>query len=127
MASSSINPGYTPHQPHLVTPPDRSFCASKNTAKQSDAFDAPPGAAPFHRFLQANRLARPNLDRFELSTIHQAPDLGPSTTAKAQKSGLLPKIGEVLTPTPKPELAVKEVQLYQQHIPATGRVLDLYA
>ncbi|MFK7759450.1 MAG: hypothetical protein AB8C13_05835 [Phycisphaerales bacterium] len=124
MSASSINPGYTPHQPHLVTPPDRSFCASKN---KRDAFDAPPGAAPFHRFLEANRLSRPNLDRFEPSTIHEAPNLGSSTSAEPQKSGLLPRVGEILTPTPKPELATKEVQLYQQHIPATGRVLDLYA
>jgi len=117
MAASSIQSA------HLVTPIVRCVC----NVRARDAFDAPPGAAPFHRFLQANRLARPNLDTFELSTIHTPTASESPTAAGPMSAPLLPNLGEIIAVQPRPKVAVHETQLHQQLLPATFHALDIYA
>lgn len=94
---------------------------------QRDAYNAPPGAAPFDRFLQANRLANRGLDTFELSKIHIHDESSTSTPAAPMSTPLLPNLGELLPVVPTPKIAVNETRQYQQLVPATGRALDLYA
>lgn len=94
---------------------------------QRDAFDAPPGSAPFHRFLQANRIASRGHDQFELSEIHVHDESPHPKTTGPMSTPLLPNLGELLEVQPDPVVATKETRLYQQLAPATGRVLDLYA
>ncbi|MEQ9206137.1 MAG: hypothetical protein RLN78_02095 [Phycisphaerales bacterium] len=122
MASNGINSA-THATRHLVSPIVR--CVSN--VRPRDAYDAPPGAAPFSRFLQANRLANRAPDQFELSEIH-TPQLKSDTPQHAAMSApLLPKLGEISVPEPRPTLAGVEIRLHQQYIPATGRALDIYA
>ena len=108
---------------HLVTPIDRCIC----TVWSRDAFDAPPGTAPFDRFLEANRLSRPNRDPFELSTIYQPSPQEPPKAAGPMPTPLLPNLGEIIDVQPRPMVAVNETKLYQQLLPATGHALDIYA
>lgn len=108
---------------YLISPIVRSVKA----VDQRDAYNAPPGAAPFHRFLQANRLANRGLDTFELSKIHIHDESSTSTPTPPMSTPLLPSLGELVPITPRPMVAVNETRQYQQMAPATGRVLDLYA
>jgi|GEM_PF-2485441 len=122
MASNGIN-STTHATRHLVSPIVR--CASN--VRPRDAYDAPPGAAPFSRFLEANRLANRGLDRFELSEIHTPKSKSDTPQHAAMSTPLLPKLGEITAPEPRPALAGVEIRLHQQSIPATGRALDIYA
>tara|TARA_R110000868_G_scaffold119469_1_gene316485 strand:+ start:177838 stop:178191 length:354 start_codon:yes stop_codon:yes gene_type:complete len=117
MASNGIN------STHLVSPIVR--CVSN--VRPRDAYDAPPGTAPFHRFLQANRLANRGLDRFELSEIHTPQPASETIENPAMSTPLLPSLGEIIPPEPTPKLVGVEVRLHQQYIPATGHALDIYA
>lgn len=112
---------------HLVSPVNR--CGGGCT-RPRDAYDAPIGAAPFDRFLQANNQAKRGFDQFELSKA-RTPDEHTSSMAASQNAhtsaSLLPKLGEVLMPKPRPQVAATESKVYQQQIPATGRALDIYA
>ena len=99
------------HDVHLVSPVVR--CAI--STRPRDPYDAIPGVIPYHRFLESNRLSRPD-DTFERST--------PAETTTAP---LLPKLGEVLAVEPRVKAETRQETLFQQHIPATGRVIDLYA
>ncbi|MGJ8636670.1 MAG: hypothetical protein ACSHX5_07475 [Phycisphaerales bacterium] len=94
---------------------------------QRDAFDAPPGAAPFHRFLQANRIADRGFDSFELSEVHVHDETPHGSNTAAMTTPLLPNLGEVIPVEPRPKVSLNETRHYQQMVPATGRVLDLYA
>ena len=89
------------------------------------AYDALPGVVPFARTLQAaNRVRRVEpIDRFEPSAPARDPAL-PDTTPPA---ALLPRLGEILPVKPLPEARVMISEQRQLSIPATGRVLDLYA
>ena len=112
---------------HLVSPVNR--CGGGCT-RPRDAYDAPIGAAPFDRFLQANNQAKRGFDRFEPSKVrtvdeHSCPAQSIQNAHSA--ASLLPKLGEVLMPLPRPRHATIESRVYQQQIPATGRALDLYA
>lgn len=122
MASNGINSA-THATRHLVSPIVR--CVSN--VRPRDAYDAPPGAAPFHRFLEANRLARRGMDRFELSEIHTPSPCIEQSSDEAMPTPLLPNLGEIIDPEPRPTLAGVEIRLHQQYIPATGRALDIYA
>lgn len=94
---------------------------------QRDAFEAPPGAAPFHRFLQANRIADRGFDTFELSTIHIHDESPTDSPTAPMPTPLLPNVGELLPVEPSPTIALNETRQYQQMVPATSRVLDMYA
>jgi len=93
-----------------------------------DALRAPPGGAPFHRYLEARRLARDPIDTFELTPVREAPEGNPPAEGRAANApALLPNLGEVLAPEPTPKAARRIEMRHQIWVPATGRVLDLYA
>ena len=125
---SGINPT------HLVTP-DRVIVPMPRRANA-------PGRVPFHEMLSAlnaqhrlaDRLEAPRgliiartPDRFDRSSVsgiepadHNSlgcPSAGPSHW---------PKIGEVRPIEPTPKAVANIEQVFQQKIPATGQLLDLY-
>lgn len=85
--------------------------------------DAPPGVMPFHRYLQSlNQIERQGESANRPEPIQRAPD----TAELGGCVQLLPKLGDLPAPTPAIESALRIEQVHQQHVPATGRVLDLY-
>jgi len=108
---------------HLVTP----VVHCVGNVHPRDAYDAPPGAAPLSRFLQANRLANRGLDRFEPSAIHEHTTTPHESASSTMNTPLLPNLGEVLTTKPERIVAITETTVQPRIVPATGRVLDLYA
>jgi len=97
-------------------------------SKCGDAFGAPPGAAPFCRYLEARRLARDPIDTFELAPVREPPEGAAPPEGRSENApALLPALGEVLGVEPRPEVAREIVRKHQVTVPATGRVLDLYA
>lgn len=91
--------------------------------------DAPPGVMPFHRYLQS---LNQNLNQHETQcpvepANHPEPlQRSPDTAELGGRVQLLPKLGDLPAPTPAIESALRIEQVRQQHVPATGRVLDLY-
>lgn len=85
------------------------------------AYDAPPGAVPFARMLEAENRARrvEPIDSFEPSR--------PCPNPTASPVPLLPKLGEVLPVDPEPETRLMAIEQRQLTVPATGRLLDLFA
>lgn len=133
---SGINPT------HLVTP-DRVIVPMPPRANHAQRI-------PFHEMLsalnaqhhQAQRLEAPRgliiarqPDRFDglgVSGIESA-DHDPCNCSSAGRSSgpsagpsLWPKIGEVRPLEPTPKAVAKIEQVFQQKIPATGQLLDLY-
>ena len=93
-----------------------------------DAFGAPPGAAPFHRFLQARRLERDTIDTFELAPVRLPPETpGPPDVHPDQGPGLLPPLGEVRPVEPPARVARTIERVQRVHVPATGQLLDHFA
>ena len=133
---SGINPT------HLVTP-DRVIVPMPRRANA-------PGRVPFHEMLSAlnaqhrlaDRLEAPlgliiartpdRFDRPSVSGIEPADHNSLGCSSAGQSSGpsagpsLWPKIGEVRPVEPTPKAVVKIEQVFQQKIPATGQLLDLY-
>lgn len=85
------------------------------------AYNAPPGAVPFARMLEAeNRVRRVEpIDTFEPSN----PVPNPTAPTGAP---LLPRLGEVLPVEPEPEVRLTVHEQRRLTLPATGRVLDLF-
>ncbi len=98
---------------HLITPIVR--CVHDIPSR--DPFTATPGTIPYHRFLQSNRAIEAQ-DRVDLSS---------ACKDTSMPTPLLPNLGEVIEPTPPPKVATSETRVHQQLLPATGRVLDIYA
>lgn len=105
------------HSAHLVSPIVR--CVS--SVRPRDAHDS-----PFSEFLKINRIERPG-DTFELSAIHDPPQHADSPKAGPMSTPLLPNLGELVQIQSRAKLAGIETRLHQQLVPATGRVLDIYA
>lgn len=98
---------------------------------QRDAFGAPPGTAPFHRVLEAQRLARRGHDTFELASARRVDPSDTSNDSECARGRmaepLLPSLGD-LTPLPEAtRTGVTETVVRPRVVGATGRVLDLYA
>lgn len=85
--------------------------------------DAPPGVVPFYRFLQSqNQIERPVEATKHPEPIQRSPD----SVEMRREVGLLPKLGELPEVEAAAQTRVRTEQVRQQHVPATGRVLDLY-
>lgn len=96
-----------------------------------DAFGAPPGAAPFHRVLEARRIERQGHDTFELPTSRRVDPSDTSNDADRSRDAaaytLLPRLGDVTPLPPQTRTEVRETLVRPRVVGATGRVLDLYA
>lgn len=99
---------------HLITP----IVRCERDVPQRDPYTAAPGTVPYHRFLEANRKIEDLVDLSQACNAQN--DATPATP-------LLPKLGEIIDPQPRPMVVAHEIQLHQQMVPATGRVLDTYA
>lgn len=105
-----------------MIPPPSAVCGRS----VRDAHDAPPGAAPFHRILQAKRLHRRGHDTFEPSTIH-TPPVREHTPAEPTKTGLMPSLGGVTPVEPPVKVETTEHRDAYRVVPATGRIIDVMA
>jgi hypothetical protein len=119
-----MRPSAVPSRTHAIPEPHR--CAGRVTFAK-DAYDAPPGAAPFHRYLQTRRA--PDAFEPQSSTRPRAPitPVIPDRPAPSARPALLPALGEVLPIEPDPRVRRIEIDIARRVVPATGQVLDLYA
>lgn len=98
-------------------------CAGRRVSPR-DAYDAPPGAAPFHRSLQTRRAP----DTFEPSArACHAPRVTPSPADRPTRPGLLPKLADVTPIEPDPKVRRVETDVSRRVVPATGHILDVIA
>ncbi len=91
-------------------------------------FDVAPGMVPFHRYLQAqNQIEQVSDAARPIEQPRRACDCLELSGSDATGPGLLPKLGEVLPVGPQASAELRVQDLRQRVVPATGRLLDLFA